>query len=218
MKWVYAIKYKLQAALVLTIIVFLVFAKNIMDKRNMTELGKDFISFYEDRLVVESYIFRITEQLFLMKLSVNNPIEDKELLEKEIASYHTNILDLVEDFEATKLTKDEAFHLEQFKQMILNSLNFTNNGFLIQTPSGKHAKDAFNNNFEEAFMEIKVLSEIQLEEGEKLTRESGQIVDRSGLWTQLEMAVLVILLVIIYLLIFSSKSIKTKIRQQPSLN
>ena len=52
MKWVYAIKYKLQAALILTIIVFLVFVKNILDKRNMTELGKDFISFYDDRLVV----------------------------------------------------------------------------------------------------------------------------------------------------------------------
>src|SRR5690606_6997984 len=82
MKWVYSIKYKLQAALVLTVIVFFVFAKNIVDRRNITDLGKDFISFHDDRLVVESYVFEITEHLFLMKLAMNQPSFESNLLEK----------------------------------------------------------------------------------------------------------------------------------------
>ena len=77
---------------------------------------------------------------------------------------------------------------------------------------------SFNHDFEEAFKDVKALSAIQLYEGGKLLEESRRTVNRSGMWTQLEMAVLVILLVIIYLLIFSSRSIRSKMKQNPSLN
>ena len=112
MKWVYSIKYKVQAALILTIIVFFVFAKNIVDRRNITEMGKDFVSFYDDRLVVESYIFEITEHLFLMKLSVNQPELESNMLEKDIEAHRTAIFNIIEDFENTNLTTDEALHLK----------------------------------------------------------------------------------------------------------
>lgn len=217
MKWVYAIKYKLQAAAVLTVIVFIVFAKSIIDKRNMTELGRDFISFYDDRLVVESYIFEITEQLFLMKLLVTNPILDEDQLRKDLGLYRLQILEILEIFEKTNLTQDEAVHLSQFKQNIENNFDFSGQEFSEQPYAEAHL-DTFNQRFDEAFKDLRVLSEIQLYEGQKLTRESGQIINRSEVWTQLEMAVLVILLVIIYLLIFSSKSLRSKIRQNPSLN
>lgn len=211
MKWVYSIKYKLQAALVLTIIVFFVFAKNIVDRRNITELGRDFISFYDDRLVVESYIFEITEHLFLMKLSVNQPELESNLLEKDLEVHHTAIFDIIGDFENTNLTTDEARHLSQLKQKLYQLGNTSNveEGINI---------GLFNRDFEEAFEDVKALSAIQLYEGGKLLEESGRIVDRSGVWTQLEMAVMVILLVIIYLLIFSSRSIRSKMKQNPSLN
>lgn len=211
MKWVYSIKYKLQAALVLTIIVFFVFAKNIVDRRNITELGRDFISFYDDRLVVESYIFEITEHLFLMKLSVNQPELESNLLEKDLEVHHTAIFDIIGDFENTNLTTDEARHLSQLKQKLHQLGNTSNVEEGINTA-------LFNRDFEEAFEDVKALSAIQLYEGGKLLEESGRIVDRSGVWTQLEMAVMVILLVIIYLLIFSSRSIRSKMKQNPSLN
>ena len=211
MKWVYSIKYKLQAALVLTIIVFFVFAKNIVDRRNITELGRDFISFYDDRLVVESYIFEITEHLFLMKLSVNQPEFESILLENDVEAHRFVIFDIIEDFENTNLTTDEASHLFQLKQRVQELGRYSDDGERADVVR-------FNSDFEEAFEDIKALSAIQLYEGGKLLKESGRIVDRSGVWTQLEMAVMVIMLVIIYLLIFSSRSIRSKIKQNPSLN
>jgi hypothetical protein len=211
MKWVYSIKYKLQAALVLTVIVFFVFAKNIVDRRNITELGKDFVSFYDDRLVVESYIFEITEHLFLMKLSVNQPELESNMLEEDLEVHRTAIFDIIEDFESTNLTADEGRHLSELKQKIYQLGNYADK---------KERMDVavFNSDFEEAFEDVKALSAIQLYEGGKLLEESGRTVNRSGVWTQLEMAVLVILLVIIYLLIFSSRSIRSKMKQNPSLN
>lgn len=217
MKWVYSLKYKLQAALVLTVIVLVVFVKNIIDKQHITELGKDFVSFYEDRLVVESYIFEITEHFFLMKLAVNQPGLKSNLSEKNADFHRMAILDIIEDFEKTNLTEDEAIHLAQLKQKIKKILPLN-----AQTAAENDRKQEqigiFNEEFEEAFRNIKALSEIQLYEGEKLTKESGRTVNRSGLWTQLERAILVVLLVIIYLLIFSSQSIKSKMKQDPSLN
>jgi len=211
MKWVYSIKYKLQAALVLTIIVFFVFAKNIADRKNITSLGEDFVSFYDDRLVVESYIFEITQHLFLMKLSVNQPELESSLLDKDLEAHRTALLEIIKDFESTNLTTDEASHLLGLKQRIQG---------LAYPDEGQEKMDVarFNRDFEQAFQHIKALSAIQLDEGGKLLKESGRIVDRSGLWTQLEIAVLVIMLVIIYLLIFSSRSIRSKMKQNPSLN
>lgn len=211
MKWVYSIKYKLQAALVLTIIVFFVFAKNIVDRRNITELGRDFVSFYDDRLVVESYIFEITQHLFLMKLSVNQPELESSILEKDLEVHRTAIFDIIKDFENTNLTEDEALHLSQLKQKI-HYLGDNSNY------EEEMAVASFNRGFEEAFEDVKALSAIQLYEGGKLLEESRRTVSRSGMWTQLEMAVLVILLVIIYLLIFSSRSIRSKMKQNHSLN
>jgi hypothetical protein len=211
MKWVYSIKYKLKAALVLTIIVFFVFAKNIVDRRNITEMGKDFVSFYDDRLVVESYIFEITEHLFLMKLSVNQPELESNMLGEDIEAHRTAIFDIIEDFENTNLTTDEALHLSELKQKVHQ---------LGNNADKEEGMDVavFNRNFEEAFEDVNALSAIQLYEGGKLLEESRKTVNRSGMWTQLEMAVLVILLVIIYLLIFSSRSIRSKMKQNPSLN
>src|SRR5690606_1345607 len=211
MKWVYSIKYKVQAALILTIIVFFVFAKNIVDRRNVTEMGKDFVSFYDDRLVVESYIFEITEHLFLMKLSVNQPELESNMLEKDIEAHRTAIFNIIEDFENTNLTTDEALHLSELKQKVHQLGNNANKGDGMDVA-------VFNRDFEEAFEDVNALSAIQLYEGGKLLEESRKTVNRSGMWTQLEMAVLVILLVIIYLLIFSSRSIRSKMKQNPSLN
>lgn len=211
MKWVYSIKYKLKAALVLTIIVFFVFAKNIVDRRNITEMGKDFVSFYDDRLVVESYIFEITEHLFLMKLSVNQPELESNMLGEDIEAHRTAIFDIIEDFENTNLTTDEALHLSELKQKVHQL------GNNADKEAGMDVA-VFNRNFEEAFEDVNALSAIQLYEGGKLLEESRKTVNRSGMWTQLEMAVLVILLVIIYLLIFSSRSIRSKMKQNPSLN
>jgi uncharacterized protein YneF (UPF0154 family) len=147
-----------------------------------------------------------------MKLLVTNPVLNEDQLREDLAIYRRQILEILEVFEKTNLTKDEAVHLNQFRLNIENNFDFS------EQPYEEAHLDTFNRRFEEAFKDLRVLSEIQLYEGQKLTRESGKIIHRSEVWTQLEMAVLVILLVIIYLLIFSSKSLRTKIRQNPSLN
>ncbi len=60
MKWIYHIKQKMQVAFLLGIIIFVVFGNHVMESRNVTELSGSFSSVYEDRLLVESYIYNLT--------------------------------------------------------------------------------------------------------------------------------------------------------------
>ena len=66
----------------------------------------------------------------------------------------------------------------------------------------------FNSDFERVFNDLRELSKIQLLEGQKLTNLSYRIKARSDIWLQFEYAVLFILLIIISMLIYSSRGIQ----------
>ncbi|WP_373521989.1 MCP four helix bundle domain-containing protein [Aquiflexum sp.] len=203
---------KLKVAIVLTIIIVMIFGKNILERKNFNELGDTFISFYEDRLVVESYIFSISEKLFRIKLLVNHCEfeSDYSHVIDEISEYEKDILLLVEDFEKTKLTLSEDQFLTDFKRIIQENLRISEYALLYSDESGINSKSVkeYNSYIERAVSDLEKLSLIQIEEGQKLAMNSDKVVNRSRIWAQFEVAALVILLVIIYLLIYTSRSIK----------
>lgn len=61
MKWIYVIEHKLKAALCLGIILFVVLWNNIGESKTMIELGESFNTIYEDRLMAENYIYKMSE-------------------------------------------------------------------------------------------------------------------------------------------------------------
>jgi hypothetical protein len=203
---------KLKVAIILTIIIVMIFGKNVLERKNFNELGDTFISFYEDRLVVESYIFSISENLFRIKLLINHCEFESDYTHviDEISDYEASILKLVESFEATKLTAAEEGFLTDFKRIIENNLRIADYALLYSEESGINTKSVkeYNSYIERAISDLEKLSLIQIEEGKKLAENSDKVVNRSRIWAQFEVAALVILLIIIYLLIYTSRSIK----------
>jgi hypothetical protein len=203
---------KLKVAIILTIIIVMIFGKNILERKNFNELGDTFVSFYEDRLVVESYIFSISEKLFRIKLLVNHCEfeSDYSHVIDEISNYEIEILSLVKDFEKTKLTTLEEEFLTDFKRIIEENLRIAEYAMLYSEDSGINSKSVkeYNAYIERAVSDLEKLSQIQIDEGKKLAMNSDRVVNRSRIWAQFEVAALVILLVIIYLLIYTSRSIK----------
>jgi len=203
---------KLKVAIILTIIIVMIFGKNILERKNFNELGDTFVSFYEDRLVVESYIFSISEKLFRIKLLVNHCEfeSDYSHVIDEISNYEIEILSLVKDFEKTKLTTLEEEFLTDFKRIIEENLRISEYAMLYSEDSGINSKSVkeYNAYIERAVSDLEKLSQIQIDEGKKLAMNSDRVVNRSRIWAQFEVAALVILLVIIYLLIYTSRSIK----------
>lgn len=206
-------KTKLKVAIILTVLIVMIFGKNILERRNFNELGNSFVSFYEDRLVVESYIFSISEKLFRIKLLVNHCQfeSDYSHVVDEISTFEADILNLVKEFEDTKLTIAEAGFLTDFKKIIQDNLRIADYKSLYSEESGINSDKVkeYNSYIEKAILDLEKLSLIQIEEGKKLANNSEKVVNRSKIWAQFEVAALVILIVIIYLLIYTSRSIKS---------
>lgn len=206
---------KVKIALVLTILVIIIFGKNLFERKNFNELGDSFISFYEDRLVVESYIFSISEKLFRIKLLINHCEFESDYTNtvQEISDYEQRILRLVKEFEKTQLTTTEEQFLNDFKRIISDNLRIADYTLLYSVEKGINEQKVkeYNSYIERALRDLEKLSQIQVNEGQKLAMNSDKVVNRSKIWSQFELAALIILLGIIYFLIYSSKSVSNEI-------
>lgn len=206
---------KLKAAIVLTFLLLVIFGKNILDRKNFNELEASFISVYEDRLVVESYIFSISENLFRIKLLVNHCWEESDYSHvlEEIEDYEDQILKTVETFERTNLTVAEEQFLTDFKEIIMNKLRINDYESLYSEEAGINTTQVhiYNEHIERAINDLEKLSQIQIEEGRRLADNSEKVVNRSRIWAQFEIAALAMLLLIIYLLIYTSRNIKSEL-------
>jgi hypothetical protein len=120
---------------------------------------------------------------------------------------------LVHEFENTKLTITEEGFLTDFKKIIQENLRIADYAALYSDSTGINNKNVkeYNAYIERAILDLEKLSQIQLEEGKILAMNSDKVVNKSKIWAQFEVAALVILLVIIYLLIYTTRSIKSGI-------
>jgi len=204
---------KLKFAIALTFILMMIFGKNFLERKYFNELGESFVSVYEDRLVVESYIFSISENLFRIKLLVNHCQQESDYTNVlgEIVAYEENILRTVETFEKTNLTKPEDEFLTSFRGIIENNLRISDYNFLYSEETGINREKVieYNAAIERAILDLEKLSQIQIEEGKKLAMNSSKVVNKSRIWAQFEVAALVILLILIYLLVYTTRKIKS---------
>lgn len=206
---------KVKATIVLTFMLLVIFGKNLLDRKNFNELEQSFSSVYEDRLLVESYIFTISENLFRIKLLVNHCWEETDYSHviEDIKDYEQKILHTVSTFENTNLTDLEDDFLSDFREIIESNLRIANYDLLYSELKGINYEQVhiYNEYIERAIGDLEKLSNIQLEEGHRLAINSEKIVTRSRIWAQFEIAALMILLLIIYQLIYSSKNINSEL-------
>ncbi|MDN3688944.1 MCP four helix bundle domain-containing protein [Cyclobacterium jeungdonense] len=206
--------FKIKIAIALSLVLFLIFAKSLVDKSNVDELEASFVTVYEDRLVVQDYIFNITELLFRMRLLVANTesLDQYLSVKNQVMDYHDQILNIISDFEKTHLTPKESEYLQEFKSLVADKLEIESYFTDLEKSEQNYqtSVEKFNTDFERVFYDLRELSKIQLREGEKLTNLSYRIKARSDIWLQFEYAVLFVLLIIISMLIYSSRDIVKK--------
>ncbi len=208
-----SVNYTLKVAIILTFILVFIFGNNLLERRHFNELGETLVEFYDDRLVVEGYIFSIAEDLFKIKLLVNHCELESDYTQviNDIEGYESAILTTVESFEGTRLTLEEAAFLADFKAVIQNNLKIGNYELLYKEDEGINREQVliYNVAIERAITDLEKLSQIQMEEGRNLVKNAEKIVNRSRIWAQFEVASLVILLILIYILVQTSMKINT---------
>ena len=218
MKWIYRIQQKLQVAFLLAIVLAGVFIKSMLERNNVSELGDSFSSVYEDRLLVESYIYQLSDRLHKKKILLDHCAESKnpEEVRTEIAKQNAAINLLVADYEKTKLTQAEVISFQSLKST-LSEMEMMEAEFL--KPNAEFlSKPSFENQFLNAFSNLNQLSDIQLTEGKTLIDQSKKIVAGSTILTQFELGMIIIIGLIILALVLASNSITAQTSQKHQLN
>ncbi|MBS4070196.1 MAG: MCP four helix bundle domain-containing protein [Algoriphagus sp.] len=184
----------------------MLYGKNLIERQSFRSISSTFTEVYNDRLVVEGYIFKISEKLFKIQKLVDHCDLDYDYSKvvNEISQHEKEILSLVGEFEATNLTEQEATYLTDFKKIIETDLNIKSYNLLYTDSSGvnKEQVKIYDQKISRAQQDLDNLSKIQLEEGEKLISKAKVLINRSQIWAQFEVALLIILVIVMFLLLF----------------
>lgn len=222
MQWAYRIRRKISAALLLAAIFVLVFVKNTVEEKYVTELGDSFATVYEDRLVVESYIFRLSNHLFRKKILIDTCRGREAALSAMplVADHHEAIATLIADYEKTKLTTAESGFFADFRENIRDIRQAEEAVFrrLAEGQGGEKEKVLMNEHFTEASKNLASLSGIQIAEGKLLNDHAKKIVAGSSLLTQFELGILIAIGLMIVVLVFESTSAFSKPARKESMN
>jgi len=216
MKWLYSIKEKLKIAMALTFVFLLVLITNTINTNHFTEIQKSFTSIYEDRLLVENYIFKLSRELNDKRIKLYS---QEKLNFNELGVSNNRIDSLISEFQNTVLTQEEARVLNQFVDGIKKSYVLEKD--LRQTETGDIETDtskALHKQYNKLSELLSRLSEIQLEEGQRLMDDSNNIVAINYSYSRIEIVVLIVVGLIIQALIFTSRSMKPKLPQNEHLN
>ena len=223
MRWAYSIRRKISAALLLAAIFVLLFVTNMVDNKNVTQLGTSFSSVYEDRLLVESYIYRMSEHLFRKKIMIDSatgPVSSLKI-KPVIDRYNETIRTVIAAYETTKLTEAERMYFGDFKKNVSKLMELEQEYFakVAQGSGGDDAARAqINKQFNLASGNLDLLSGIQVAEGKLLNESSQKIVAGSSILTQFEIGILVAVALMIFVLVFESTTAFSKPVSRESLN
>ena len=199
-------KRKITGFLIIGVLVVMLYGKNLLERQSFRSVSSTLSDVYEDRLLVESYIFKISEKLFTIQKLVDhctiNFDYSKAVL--EISKEEQEILKLVSAFEATQLTEQEATLLADFKRIIEKDLSIKSYQLLYNDSTGVNEVQVkvYDQKIARAQQDLEKLSSIQLEEGEKLVSKAKTLINRSQIWAQFEVALLLIFVFVIYIYIF----------------
>ncbi len=215
----YSIRNSRKVALLLVAVFILFLAKNHYDQNKITELETSFMAVYEDRLIAESYIYRLSEHLYQKKILLDARdtgfATDKiEALQSQTAAINT----ILHEYEVTKLTEKEALVFEELKRNLENI-----NSFELAYTQHAGTQDAstkllLDDYFGKVSGNLHLLSGIQLAEGKILSEKSKKTVAISALLKYLEIALLVAAGLLIHSILLLPNTSKSSLLHDISLN
>jgi hypothetical protein len=193
MKWTYSIKNKLTAAAVLFALCVLVLLSNYNDRVHSREVKSSINTLYADRLLVEGYILNLSGHIYQIREGlIRTDSSGTEINSKTTTSLRA-IDKIIEDYEKTKFTEAEETEFARFKSLIQN-LKANNSGIDLQPLT----LDALNT--------LNKLSDIQIEESKSILGKSEQLYRTSKISSDFGFALVIIILLILQALVFSSKT------------
>ncbi len=193
MKWVYSIRNKRKLSLLLLAVVGVVLLNHFQERSNADKMRTAMAAIYQDRLLVEGYIYDISLNLSEMRVALQE--EKAERQHSALAKNLERINGLTGLFQETELTTSEEQHLRHLVGTVDKI-----SGLLTEDLSKLEMEAQLTT----AMDELQKLSSIQLEEGEQILSQSEKIFHSGERFAQLEIVALILILVLVQTLIFSA--------------
>lgn len=189
------------------VFVFAIIFNKIINERNVQRLGQTFLEIYEDRLLVESYIYQLTDLFYKKKIALLrleganiNTSHHREMLKQT-----SEIADLSKKYASTRFTENERRIFEKLKENIAQ-LKTAEDKLLLNEHSETRELEKI---LDSSVGQLNLLSSIQVTEGNLLKNNGRKVLSASYLSVQLEWALLLIIT-----LLFISTLRKKKIFEQ----
>ncbi|WP_149277341.1 hypothetical protein [Pareuzebyella sediminis] len=199
------LKQRINAGFILAMAFLLVFASNRLNRRNFANLEQNVSSVFEDRVVVQEYIYRLNNIFHRKELSLAKSDENRG-----VPAADEDIENLLSDFASTKLTRDESRYLNLLKANYAKLVVLETKKTPNQGPVEEDIKLRMANLLGDISANLDRLSEVQLSEGKLMIQMSKKSLSMNQMLSRLEIAFLVIIGLLFLLLIVN--------REIPGLN
>tara|TARA_R110002012_G_scaffold272711_1_gene458366 strand:+ start:26867 stop:27487 length:621 start_codon:yes stop_codon:yes gene_type:complete len=186
------IKQRIHTGFVLAAAFLLVLASNRLNNRNFSTVEHGVDSVFEDRLVVQEYIYTLNNLFHKKELYLSSNTRNH----KAIPQY-PEINNILADFEKTDLTREESLFLtslkENYAELKTLEANYTNDG--ASKEKIVSVLGSISGNLDE-------LAEVQLSEGRLLTQRSKRSLGMNQLLSTIEIVFLIIIGILFIVIVF----------------
>lgn len=196
MMWALAIKSKLTAAVLLCAVMGVMMVTNFGTRNNSEKINSAVASIYEDRLVVEGYIFDYAQAL--------QQIEEATEGTASPAGKHALITEQINDmnrlnalYAKTRLTRSESDNFNRFTALCGTIAKRSAMGDLQGVRAAAQEADGI----------LAALSAIQMSEARAQMDSVKQMSSFGNILSQLELVVLIVVAVLVQVLVFSSRTL-----------
>lgn len=203
MDWIRRQSRRVQAVLLVSVVLLGVLAHNLWGRTNVRALDSSVSAIYDDRLLPATYVFHLTDHMYRKRLLWREAEQPGrgEVARMALDGHDAAIDTLVKEFEATYLVDEESQALKGFKSSWAACRDMEQRWVAGPSPE---LSVAMNGEFDRALRQLRLLSEIQQHVGQDLKKGSQSTAASSRLVSELEVALLVIACVLALMLGSSS--------------
>jgi len=216
MKWIYNIPQKSKIAVLLLVVGGTIMGSNFLEKKFFTDINQSVSSIYNDRLIPAAELFHANDimykkRLLLEKFLATPVLQPVGTIQEQLAVYNAQIDSIVLAYEDTYLVNEESIRLQHFKKSVYQ-YNQLEAKYLAK--AGEFSPDVYEKRLAPLFIDIHQdlvqLSSIQTSVGKDLLHGSQNISSGVNLLSNLQMAVAVIIMLVVYTLLLSARSLVPK--------
>ena len=198
MKWTQIIKNKILASAALLSLCLLVLASNYIDRKHTDDVKTTISTLYEDRLIAEVYILKMTTALYEIKEAIQIDVNalDKD---KHIKNHLLEINTTTDAYLKTKFTKLETLKAKELMQILVS----------IETNALKNDSHTLTQ-IDTALDLLNELSAIQVAESKEIMSYAEKLYLAGKNSSQFVVALIVVILIVLQAIVFSSRTIIIK--------